>query len=277
MGGDRGPGARRHDGAAHHAVPRGGRSPGPRHRGDRPRTGHRRGHAGSAQGRPGDLGRLGDPGQPGGAGPLGRAARAVLGQGAGGRRPRDRADRHGRAQGRRRRPALARRGTHPHRRARPQGAQPRRRVLEPDRAQDHHRRGRRGHGQAEAGPGPRGAGPRWGPTGRMPHDDDDHLRTRRDPRVERRRRQPPVVGRGRHRDHDVAQPARADPHARGGLLHHVAADHVRAALHLRVRRRHPGARWALHPVPDARHLRADGRLRGHEHRRSGSPRTCTRG
>ena len=52
--------ARGHDGPADDAVPRGGRPAGPRHRGDRPRARHRRGDAGTAQGRPGDLGGLGD-------------------------------------------------------------------------------------------------------------------------------------------------------------------------------------------------------------------------
>ena len=46
VGDDRGPGGRRHHRAAHHPVPRGGRPPGPRHRGGRPRPGHRRGDAG---------------------------------------------------------------------------------------------------------------------------------------------------------------------------------------------------------------------------------------
>ena len=77
--------------------------------------------------------------------------------------------------------------------------------------------------------------------------------------------QPPVVGRVRHHDDHVAQPAGAHPDARGALLHHVAADHVRAALHLRLRRRHPRPGRPLHPVPDAGHLRADGHLRRHEH------------
>ena len=46
------PGARRHDGPAHHPVPRGGRPAGRPDRRRRPRHGHRRGHARRAQGRP---------------------------------------------------------------------------------------------------------------------------------------------------------------------------------------------------------------------------------
>ena len=64
VGRHRGAGARGHDRAAHHAVPRGGGPAGPRHRRDRPRARHRRGDAGPAQGRPRDLGGLGDPGRP---------------------------------------------------------------------------------------------------------------------------------------------------------------------------------------------------------------------
>ena len=50
VGGHRRPGARRHDAAAHHPVPRGGRPPGRRDRGHRPRPGDRPGHGRRAQG-----------------------------------------------------------------------------------------------------------------------------------------------------------------------------------------------------------------------------------
>ena len=88
--------------------------------------------------------------------------------------------------------------------------------------------------------------------------------------------QPPVVGRGGHRHHDEAQPPRAHPDARGAVLHDVAAHHVHAAVHLRLRWGHPRPGRPLHRVPDAGHLRADGHLRRHERRRPGWPRTCTR-
>ena len=50
VGRHRGARRRRHDGAAHDAVPRGGRPPRRPHRGDRPRPDDRRGHAGRAEG-----------------------------------------------------------------------------------------------------------------------------------------------------------------------------------------------------------------------------------
>ena len=93
---------------------------------------------------------------------MGRAvqlALALLGEAAGRRGPRDRADGHGRPQSRRRRAPLARCGPDPHRRPRPARAQPRRRVPQPDRPQDHDRR-RRGRGEAEAGLGPGAQGRR---------------------------------------------------------------------------------------------------------------------
>ena len=71
----------------------------------------------------------------------GPAAHAVLGEATGRRGPRDRADGHGRAQGGRRRAPVARRGTDLHRRSGVARAQPRRRLPQPDRAQDHDRRG----------------------------------------------------------------------------------------------------------------------------------------
>ena len=75
-----------------HAVPRGGRRAGPRHRGRRPRTGHRPGHAAAAEG--------GEPRRPPG-GHAGRAARL--------RRRRHGAARGGVGRGERRRPAPQRR------------------------------------------------------------------------------------------------------------------------------------------------------------------------
>ena len=50
VGGDRLAGRGRDDAAAHHAVPRGGRPARRRHRGDRPRPGHRPGHLERAEG-----------------------------------------------------------------------------------------------------------------------------------------------------------------------------------------------------------------------------------
>ena len=57
------PGRRRHDGAAHHPVPRGGRPAGRPDRGHRPRPGDRRGHQRRAQG-VGRLRRRARPGAP---------------------------------------------------------------------------------------------------------------------------------------------------------------------------------------------------------------------
>ena len=51
VGDHRRPRRRRHDRAAHHAVPRGGRPARRQHRGHRPRSRHRRGHRDRAQGR----------------------------------------------------------------------------------------------------------------------------------------------------------------------------------------------------------------------------------
>ena len=79
------------------------------------------------------------------------AAGAVFGEAADRRGPRDRADGHGRAQGRGRRAALARCGGDRHRRPGAARAQPRRRVPEPHRSQDHHRRGRSRRTETEAG------------------------------------------------------------------------------------------------------------------------------
>ena len=74
----------------------------------------------------------------------------------------------------------------------------------------------------------------------------------------------------RHVDRGHAPPACRAPEPRSAHLRHHPADHVRAAVQLRVRRldRRTGLRQ-LHPVPDPGRVRPDGalRLRLHRHRR----------
>ena len=76
-----------------------------------------------------------------------------------------------------------------------------------------------------------------------------------------RHREPGPLGRLGHPDRHQAQPARHHPHPRGAVLLDRAADHVRAAVPLRLRRRHQRPRGQLRELPDARDLRADGGLR----------------
>ncbi|CAA9216858.1 MAG: Efflux ABC transporter, permease protein, partial [uncultured Blastococcus sp.] len=75
-------------------------------------------------------------------------------------------------------------------------------------------------------------------------------------------------GRLRQPDHHPAEPDQGQAGARPDRLRDAVADHVRAAVPLRLRQRHPGARRPqLRGVPAAGHLRPDGRLREHHHRR----------
>ncbi|AXV05948.1 Methionine ABC transporter ATP-binding protein [Euzebya pacifica] len=71
----------------------------------------------------------------------------------------------------------------------------------------------------------------------------------------------------RHRAHDPAQPAQAGSLTAAGRVLHHPADHVRAAVQLRLRwgARDPRRRQ-LHQLPPARHLRPDGAVRVHQHR-----------
>ena len=66
-----------------------------------------------------------------------------------------------------------------------------------------------------------------------------------------------------------AQPDQDQAGARPAGLHDPVADHVRAAVRLRLRWRDrpAGRRQQLPRVPDRRHLRPDGHLRRHHHRR----------
>ncbi len=141
VGRHRGAGARGHDRPLDDPVPRGSRPAGPRHRGDRPRARHRPGHAGTTQGRPGDIGRLGDAGRAQRRGRGGRTPGTAVGEAADRREPGGRADGQRRSPGRRRRAPRAGRGTDLYRRPGAARAQPRRRVPDPDRSQDDDRRG----------------------------------------------------------------------------------------------------------------------------------------
>ena len=173
--------------------------------------------------------------------------------------------------------AEPRRRGHPSHDVQPPRAQPRRRVPVPHRAP--HRGGRGGGGDQPPG-GDAGGGGCGRPSGPCPwppgswHDHRRHHRTDRPGRAARRRRQQgPLDGLG-HPDPHPAQPAGHHPDPRGAVLLHDPADHVRAAVPLRLRRghRHP-RRTALRRLPDARHLRADGgvRRREHEHRAGRGP------
>ena len=98
---------------------------------------------------------------------------------------------------------------------------------------------------------------------------------RRVPRADRPRRGRPLQGgtrseaaasargrRGRRQAQPDQDQTRAGP---AGVLHRVA-DHVRAAVRLRVRRLDRDPRHGLPRVPDGGHLRADGAVRRHHHR-----------
>src|SRR5690606_17916602 len=131
---------RRHDRAAHDAIPRGGRRPRPRDHRDRPWAGHRPRHSSGPQ----VAARRADPrGAPRGRRPAAARDRAA----GGGRHPRTRASvrRPGfRARRRRRRPRAhrrpPRRGRHRRDRARAAVAEPRRGLLRPHRPRRDHRR-----------------------------------------------------------------------------------------------------------------------------------------
>ena len=72
--------------------------------------------------------------------------------------------------------------------------------------------------------------------------------------------QPARLGRRRHPHHHQAQPDRLHPHPRVPVLLHRAADHVRAAVPLRLRRGHPRpAAGQLRRLPDGRDLRPERR------------------
>ena len=66
---------------------------------------------------------------------------------------------------------------------------------------------------------------------------------------------------GRHPRVRAAQPRAHPPDPREADRRHAAAAHVRAAVRLRLRRRHRRPRRQLPRVPDRRHPRADARLR----------------
>ena len=143
LAGHRGAGRRRHHGAAHDAVPRGGGPAGRQHRGHRPRPGHRRGHRDRAQvPHRLDARRGHRRGRRRGAGPRGARDHRCALDGRRHRRHRDpgagrRARRAGRGPRARRRRTLGRD-------ARGAGADARRRVPRAHRSQ--HRRRRRGTG-----------------------------------------------------------------------------------------------------------------------------------
>ncbi len=141
----------------------------------------------------------------------------------------------------------------------PARAQPRRRVPVPHRAP--HRGPRTGRGRR---PRPDARRRRKRRTGRARGADarrdressHDHHRRRtrhraRAPHTPVRRAQHPLAGVG-HRHPHPAQPARRHPDPRGAVLLHGPADHVRAAVPLRLRRGHPHRRHQLRQLPDAR-------------------------
>src|SRR2546428_146953 len=68
----------------------------------------------------------------------------------------------------------------------------------------------------------------------------------------------------------ISAPSRNGARARADHVRRHPADHVRAAVSLRVRRRDPGPGRAVRQLPDARDLRADGGVRwGHDRHRAG--------
>ena len=81
----------------------------------------------------------------------------------------------------------------------------------------------------------------------------------------RRRSRPREAIRHRHADHRRTQPDPPAARARTADRVHAAADHVRAALPLRVRRRDPHARLQLRRLPAAGDHRAEHRLRRLRH------------
>ena len=75
------------------------------------------------------------------------------------------------------------------------------------------------------------------------------------------------LGRRRRAHHHLAQPQGDVAHPRGDHVQHDPTDHLRADVPLRVRRvDRPAGRPVLRRLPDARRLRADRRVRRHEHR-----------
>ena len=122
------------------------------------------------------------------------------------------------------------------------------------------RRGRHRRGRRRAAP----AHPRR----RVPHPHRPRRRARpRTPRPRRWRHERPAPGRGRQPRHRQAQRHQDQAGPRGPGLRPDLADHVRAAVRLRLRGldRHP--RRLVPRVPDRRDLRPDRGVRRHLHRR----------
>ena len=266
VGGHRRAGRRRHHDPAHHPVPRRGRAPGRRDRGHRPRDGHRRGQRRRAQGparrRPprGHPRRRRTPS----TGPLELLAGALR-QRAPVDRPR-RPHRHRRGHRLRARSSRTRCGSSTTRASTSHDVVVRRPTLDDVFLQ------LTGHTAESDDDDPDTRPTRQERTDDHRHDQrvpghGRHLRSRPHPRGPRR----PRLGVARQLDRGDAPPAHRAPQPRPADLRHHPADHVRAAVQLRVRRRdrcHPRLQ-RLHPVPAARRVRPDRavRLGLHRHRR----------
>ncbi len=235
---------RGHDRPPHHPVPRGGRPPGQPSGRARPRPGHRRGDAGVDEGRPRRHRPRGRPALPRRRPPHRRHPRRPRAPLRAGQRHPGRGHRGQRAAGRHAGPADAGRRRHPPRprstsasRASttssfPSPATAPRSDEEPD------RRRHADAGSAAPAHAPGASRPCPWPPGSS----HDHRRRRRTDRARGAARlgrhlQDPL-GRLGHPDADPAQPAGHHPDPRGALLLDDPADHVRAAVPLRVRRRH---------------------------------------
>ena len=230
---------RRHDGAAHHAVPGGGRPAGRRDRGARPRPGHRGRHLGrsSSPGRRAAAARTSPaPGGPARRRGARRRAHARLGPG----RRRARASSPSPCPIRRCWSGSAERldAARPaRRRAGAAAAVARRRLPDPDRT---------------------GSGPPTPP--RRPH--DHRHRTAPDPPRTRPARASTDPGRAAALGHArVAGRQQDDPLHRGTARRHPAAGDLPAAVRLRLRRCDRRRPRHLPAVPPARRARADRRVR----------------